>query len=109
MLTMPFKKYIDNAAYSLIYMLMLALWILEYFLLSSENLSYSVTLLLFKVFLSSLPLCCFMLYCASKLLIKFWHFCGRGSYNCVSLDLPERLINDDDAYNDNDSNDEDDH
>ena len=109
MLTMPFKKYVDNAAYSLIYMLMLALWMMEYFLLSSGKLSYTVILLWFKIILSSSPLCFFVLYCIAKLLSKSWHFYrGRGSGNNYEslLTFPDRLINDDD--DDDDDNDDDD-
>ena len=89
MLAMPFKKDKDNNAYSLIYMLMLALWVMEYFLLSSDKLSYTITLLWFKTLFSSLPLCCFILYCIFKLLTKLWYFQRARGYES----LPDSLNN----------------
>ena len=89
MLAMPFKKYGDNAAYSLIFMLMLALWTMEYFLLSSDKLSYTIILLWFKIILSSLPLCCFVVYCIYKLLTKFWLFQRARGYES----LPDSVNN----------------
>ena len=103
MVTMPFKKYVDNAAYSLIYMLMLALWMMEYFLLSSGKLSYTVAMLWFKIFLSSLPLCFFVLYCILKMLSKVWHFNRGRSNNYESLlTFPDRLINNQEDDDDDD-------
>ena len=83
MITMPFKKHVDNVAYSLIYMLMLALWTMEYFLVSSDKLSYTITMLWFKIILSSLPLCCFIVYCIFKLLTKLWHYRRAKGYESL--------------------------
>ena len=93
-LTMPFKKYVDNTAYSSIYLLMLALWMLEYFLLSPDKFSYTIHIMLLwiKIFLSSLPLCCFMLYYILNLLNKLWRLQRARSVNYESS--PDRLIND---------------
>ena len=101
---MPFKNYIDNAAYSSVYMLMLALWAMEYFLLSSDKSDYTVTLLWFKIFLSSLPLCCFVLYWILKLVNKLWYSRRvKSPAEQPLLAFPDRLIDDhDDEYDDDD-------
>ena len=111
-LTMPFKRYIDNAAYTSIYMLMLALWTMEYFLLpsnksSSNKSSYTVTLLWFRIFLSSLPLCFCVLYWSSRLLNKFWSFHKvKNVHYEPLLAFPDRLIDDDDDDDDEDGDDD---
>ena len=106
-LTMPFKSYIDNAAYTSIYMLMLALWTMEYFLLSLDGKSsYTIALLWFRIILSSLPLCFFLLYWILKLLNKVWSFRQAKSVHYEPLlAFPDRLINDN---NDNNSDSDDD-
>ena len=108
MLTMPFKSYVDNAAYSSVYMLMLALWAMEYYLLSSDKSDYTVTLLWFKIILSSLPLCCFLLYWILKLVIRLWYSRRvEGPTEQPLLAFPDRLIVDRDdeyEYDDNDDN-----
>ena len=109
MLTMPFKSYVDNAAYSSVYMLMLALWAMEYYLLSSDKSDYTVTLLWFKIILSSLPLCCFVFYWILKLVIRLWY--SRRAESPTEqplLAFPDRLIVDrDDEYDDDDDDNED--
>ena len=107
-LTMPFKRYIDNATYTSIYMLMLALWTMEYFLLPlNGKLSYTVALLWFRIILSSLPLCIFVLYCILKLLNKVWSFRRAKSIRYEPLlAFPDRLINDDNDDDDDDDDDE---
>ena len=71
MLTMPFKQYKDNAVYSLIYVLMLAIVIVEYYRLydsqdiqqGNDNMSWLGIVMLL------LPLMCVFIYCLYKLLI----------------------------------------
>ena len=107
---MPFTRYVDNAVYSLIYMLMLALWTMEYFLLSSNKSDYTVTLLWFKILLLSLPLCCFVVYWVLKLVNKLLSFrkVKKVTYEPL-LAFPDRLIGDhDDDYDDFDDEDDDD-
>ena len=113
-LTMPFKCYIDNAAYTSIYMLMLALWTMEYFLLpsdksSSNKSSYTVPLLWFRIFLSSLPLCFFVFYWIVKLLNKLWSFRRvKNVHYEPLLAFPDRLVGDHDNDYDDDDDDDDD-
>ena len=86
---------------------MLVVWMMEYFLLSSGKLSYTVAMLWFKIFLSSLPLCCFVLYCILKLLSRFLHFHRGRSNNYESLlTFPDRLINNQDDDDDDDDSDD---
>ena len=67
MLVMPFKRYIDNASYSLVYFLMLNILILEHYLFSTDDLSSDLFWL--EIILQLLPFICVVLYCAWKLMI----------------------------------------
>ena len=67
MLVMPFKRYIDNASYCLIYVLMLAILMIEQYLFSTGKLSTGLIWL--EIYLSLLPFLCVVLYCLWKLLI----------------------------------------
>ena len=66
-LVMPFKRYIDNASYSLIYVLMLTIVIIEYYLFSTGK--SSPGLIWLEIILSLLPFICVVFYCSWKLLI----------------------------------------
>ena len=67
MLVMPFKKYIDNASYCLIYVLMLVILMIEQYLFSTGKLSTGFIWL--EIYLSLLPFICVVLYCLWKLVI----------------------------------------
>ena len=67
MLVMPFKKYIDNASYSLIYFLMLSILILEHYLFSTDD--PSPELFWLEIILQLLPFICVTLCCSWKLII----------------------------------------
>ena len=66
-LVMPFKKYVDNASYSLIYFLMLSILIIEHYLFSTDE--SSPGLIWLEIILSLLPLLCVVLCCLWKPLI----------------------------------------
>ena len=66
MLVRPFKRYIDNASYSLIYVLMLIILIIEQYIFSTEK--SSAGLIWLEIFFSLLPFICAVLYCSWKLL-----------------------------------------
>ena len=72
-LVMPFKNYIDNVSFSLVYFLMLNILILEHYLFSTgEQLP---ELLWLEITLQLLPFICVVLYCLLKLVIaarKIW-------------------------------------
>ena len=110
-LTMPFEHYIDNAAYTSIYMLMLALSTIEYFLLpsdksSSKKSNYTIALLWFRIFLSSVPLCFFVFYWIMKLVNKVWSFRRvKNVHYEPLLAFPDRLVGDHD-YDDDDEDDD---
>ena len=67
MLVMPFKRYNDNASYSLIYALMLTLLIIQQYLFSTDESTPELVWL--EIFLSLLPFICVCLYCLWKLLV----------------------------------------
>ena len=72
-LAMPFKHHIDNVSYTLIYILMLTIVIIEFYLYVTGKSSH--VLIWLEVFLSLLPLICVILYCLWKILSvgrKFW-------------------------------------
>ena len=94
MLTMPYKKYTDNAAYSLVYMLLLIILFIEYFIFTSGKSSYAMTLLWLKLLLSALPLCCVVGYCVWWIVAKIRSYYGMRITNYQLLpDFPDRLIN----------------
>jgi len=64
-LTMPFKRYVDNAAYSV---LMLTILIIEHYLFSTNK--SSEELIWIEIFMSLLPLGFFTMYYSWKLLIN---------------------------------------
>jgi len=65
-LVMPFKKYIDNASYSLVYFLMLSILILQLYLLNDDE--PSVELIWLEIVLQLLPFIYVALYCSCKLM-----------------------------------------
>ena len=67
MLVMPFKRYSDNASYSLIYALMLTLLIIQQYLFSTDKSAPELAWL--EIFLLLLPLICVILYCLWKLIV----------------------------------------
>ena len=79
-LTMPFRRYIDNASYSLIYVLMLTIIIIEYYLFSTGK--SSPRLMWLEIVLSLIPFICVVLYCFWKMLIAvglIWRKCYRAN------------------------------
>ena len=103
MLTMPYKKYKDNAAYSLVYMLLLIILFIEYFIFTSGKSYYAVTLLWFKLLLSALPLCCVVGYCVWWMVTKIRSCCIARTMDYELLaDFPDRLINADQDSEDDD-------
>ena len=84
MLAMPFKRYIDNASYSLIYVLMLTILIIEQYLFSTDK--SSAELIWLEIFLSLLPFICVVVYCSWKVLVateviwKKYHKKGNKSH-----------------------------
>ena len=66
-LVMPFKSYIDNASYTLIYFLMLVILIIEHYIFSVDE--SSLGLIWLEIILLLLPFICVVLYCLYKLLI----------------------------------------
>ena len=59
-LAMPFKKYVDNAVYSMIYVLLLTISIIELYTITSGMFLEAVIWL--QIILCALPLCCFVSY-----------------------------------------------
>ena len=59
-LVMPFKKYVDNAIYSMIYVLMLTVTIIELYTITTGIFLEAVIWL--QIILCLLPLCCFVSY-----------------------------------------------
>ncbi|XP_065905260.1 uncharacterized protein [Dysidea avara] len=103
MLTMPYKKYTDNAAYSLVYMLLLIILFIEYFIFTSGESYYAVTLLWLKLLLSALPLCCVVGYCVWWIvtMTRSCYIAKTMDYNYELLaDFPDRLINDEENDDD---------
>jgi len=74
-LTMPFKRYVDNAAYSVIYLLMLTILIIEHYLFSTSK--SSEELIWIEIFMSLLPLGFVVLYCLWKLLVIWKKHAGK--------------------------------
>ena len=67
MLVMPFKRYVDNASYCLIYVLMLTILIIEQYIFSTEE--SLARLVWLEIFLSLLPFICVVLYSSWKILV----------------------------------------
>ena len=65
-LAMPFKRYRDNAVYSVIYVLFLAIVIIELYTITSGV--FLDTIIWLQIILCLLPLCCFASYCAWRLI-----------------------------------------
>ena len=80
-LVMPFKKYIDNAVYSMIYMLMLAITIIELYTITSDT--FFEALIWFQIILCLLPLCCFVSYYTWKLIKVVRKIFGRSKVEKV--------------------------
>ena len=59
-LAMPFKKYVDNAVYSMVYVLMLTMIVIELYTITSRMFLEAVIWL--HIILCALPLCCFVSY-----------------------------------------------
>ena len=98
-LAMPFKRFIDNAAYSLVYFIMIMTTTIEYHFFSTDNSPYE--LILIEILLSVLPLTCIVVYCLWKLYISvttYWRkhkqkysnvqtLVSATGYNCKSPDI----------------------
>ena len=94
MLTMPFKQYKDNAVYSLIYMLMLAILIVEYYLLSSNQNDQQnhEKLLWLEIGMLMLPLICVAIYYLYKLLVVIIGFTRKCVCKNNDTDSQSRLV-----------------
>jgi len=75
-LVMPFKRYIDNAVYSMIYVLLLGILVVELYTIATGKFIDEIIWLL--IILSSIPLSCFIVYCIWKLEIAFFLHCGTS-------------------------------
>jgi len=76
-LVMPFKRYVDNAVYSMIYVLLLGILVVELYTIATGKFIDEIIWLL--IILSSIPLSCFTLYCIWKLVIAFHSYCGNST------------------------------
>jgi len=65
-LVMPFKRYVDNAAYSFIYILMLAILMIKQYVFFTSS-SEEEELISIEIFLTLVPLVCAIVYCSWKL------------------------------------------
>ena len=65
-LAMPFEHYRDNAVYSVIYVLLLAIVIIELYTITSGV--FLDTIIWLQIILCLLPLCCFASYCVWRLI-----------------------------------------
>ena len=72
-LVMPFKRYVDNAVYSMIYVLLLGILVVELYTISTDKFIDEIIWLL--IILSSLPLCCFVMYYIWRLVIVVCLYC----------------------------------
>ena len=66
-LVMPFKRFINNAAYSLVYIILIMILIIEHYFYSTGNSSHG--LIWIEILLTLLPLFCIALYCSWKISI----------------------------------------
>ena len=64
-LALPFKRHLDNAVYSMIYLLMLAIFVIEMYTESADTFLHVIVWL--QLILLALPLCCFIVYYIWKL------------------------------------------
>ena len=95
MLAMPFKQYKDNAVYSLIYVLMLAIVIVEYYLLFGNQSGEQDLDKLFwlEIVMLLLPLMCVVVYYSYKLLtavnkcigVHVWKNTNQDTDNQIEL------------------------
>ena len=74
-LAMPFKTFINNAVYSLIYILLIMITTMEYHLFSDDKLSNEIIFI--EIFLSLIPMVCIVVYCLWKLFISVISFCEK--------------------------------
>ena len=65
-LVMPFKKHVDNAVYTIIYTLMLTISVIELYTITTGKFLEGVIWI--QIILCLLPLCCFVLYYAWRLI-----------------------------------------
>ena len=94
-LVMPFKKYIDNAVYSMIYMLMLAITIIELYTITSGM--FLEALIWLQIILCLLPLCCFVSYYTLKLIKVIRKVFGRSQVEKV-IEVSQGRLNIKDTY-----------
>ena len=65
---MPFKRYMDNAIYSLIYTLMLTISVIElYAIIAEVSEMFLEAVIWMQIVLCLLPLCCCVSYCVWRL------------------------------------------
>ena len=64
-LALPFKRHFDNAIYSMIYILMLAIFVIEMYTESADTFLHAIVWL--QLILLAFPLCCFVMYYTWKL------------------------------------------
>ena len=68
-LVMPFKKYVDNAVYTIIYTLMLTISVTELYVIVSEvSEEFLEAVICVQIILCLLPMCCFVSYYVWKLI-----------------------------------------
>ena len=83
MVVMPFKKFADNAAYSLMYSTLLAILIIEHYLYSTGELSEG--LLWLQTFLSSIPLVSVIVYYSWKVFVVVKMMWKKHSHKQLEL------------------------
>ena len=88
MLTMPFKRYKDNAVYSLVYVLMLTIVIAEYYLLFGNQIGEQDLDKLFwlEIVMLLLPLMCVLMYYLYKLLTVVNKYIGVRVWKSINQD-----------------------
>ena len=88
-LVMPFKSYIDNISYTLIYLLMLTIVTIALYVYSTDKSSPGLAWL--EIILSLLPLVCLILYCLWKVsdMVCAWrkHYCLDDNHELVGSQL----------------------
>ena len=90
MLSMPLNSYADNAAYSLVYVLLLVIVIMEYYLFACDKSAVAAWMI---AILSSLPLFGCILYCYWELYLRYLQY--KRSNNEEFEDLSPTDINED--------------
>ena len=85
-LAMPFKRFINNAAYSFVYFIMIMTTTIEYHFFSTDN--SPKELILIEILLSLLPLVCIVVYCSWRLSISVMAYWKKHKQKHSSDQIP---------------------